>query len=54
MVIGCALHLFLVDPVVGGLGVLGLVLLLEPESNLLLGRLNGVRAMADVASDILF
>jgi hypothetical protein len=46
-------HLFLVDPVVRGL-LPGLHLLgLEPESDLLLGSLNGVGAVADVAADVL-
>ena len=46
-------HLFLVDPVVGGL-LPGLHLLgLEPESDLLLGGLDGVGAVADVAADVL-
>lgn len=35
------------------MGVVDELLLLEPESNLLLGGLDGVRAVADVASDIL-
>ena len=43
----------LVDPVVGGL-LPGVELLrLEPESDLLLGRLDGVGAVADVAADVL-
>jgi proteasome assembly chaperone (PAC2) family protein len=46
-------HLFLVDPVVRGL-LPGLHLLgLEPESDLLLGGLDGVGAVADVAADVL-
>jgi hypothetical protein len=46
-------HLFLVDPVVRGL-LPGLHLLgLEPESDLLLGSLDGVGAVADVAADVL-
>ena len=46
-------HLFLVDPVVGGL-LPGLELLgLEPEGDLLLGGLDGVGAVADVAADVL-
>lgn len=45
--------LLLVDPVVlSRLPPLDLALL-EPESNLLLGGLDGVRAVADVAADIL-
>lgn len=48
-----ALHLFLVDPLVlGGLPALDLALV-EPESDLLLGRLDGVGAVADVAADVL-
>jgi hypothetical protein len=46
-------HLFLIDPVVlGGLPALDFTLV-EPESNLLLSRLDGVRAVADVAADVL-
>jgi hypothetical protein len=45
--------LFLVDPVVlSRLPALDL-LLVEPESDLFLGRLNTVRAVADVAADVL-
>jgi hypothetical protein len=48
-----ARHLFLVDPVVlAQLPGLDLALL-EPKSNLLLGVLDGVGAVADVAADIL-
>lgn len=47
------MHLLLVDPVVlSRLPALDLGLL-EPESNLLLGGLDSVRAVADVAADIL-
>ena len=46
-------NLLLVDPVVGGLLPALELLRLEPESNLLLGRLDGVRAVADVAADVL-
>ena len=46
-------HLFLVDPVVLGLLPALDLALLEPESNLLLGRLDGVGAVADVAADVL-
>ena len=47
-------NLFLVDPVVlCGLPALDL-LLVEPQRDLLLGRLDGVGAVADVAADILF
>lgn len=46
-------HLFLIDPGVLRLLVGDEVLLGEPESNLLLGVLNRVRTMADVAADIL-
>lgn len=42
----------LVDPVELGLLVADDITLLEPESNLLLGVLNGVRAVADVAADV--
>lgn len=46
-------HLFLVDPVVLAL-LPGLDLaVLEPEGDLLLGVLDGVAAVADVAADIL-
>jgi len=46
-------HLLLVNPVVGGLLVADDLALGEPEGNLLLGVLNGVRTVADVAADIL-
>jgi hypothetical protein len=46
-------HLLLVDPVVGGLLPALELLRLEPESNLLLGRLDSVGAVADVAADVL-
>ena len=50
---GAINNLLLVDPVVGGL-LPGVELLrLEPESDLLLGRLDGVGAVADVAADVL-
>ena len=45
-------NLLLVDPVVGGLLPALELLRLEPESDLLLGRLDGVGAVADVAADI--
>lgn len=46
-------YLFLVDPLVLGL-LPGLDLLwLEPQSNLLLGGLDGIRAVADVSADVL-
>lgn len=46
-------HLFLVDPLVLGL-LPGLDLLwLEPQSNLLLGGLDGIGAVADVSADVL-
>lgn len=48
-----ALNLFLVDPVVLGLLPTVDLLLLEPEIDLLLGRLDAVGAVADVAADIL-
>ena len=45
--------LLLVDPaVLSGSPALDL-LLIEPESNLLLGGLHGVGAVADVAADVL-
>lgn len=48
------MHLLLVDPVVlSGLPALNLALL-EPESNLLLGGLDSVGAVADVAADVLW
>ena len=51
---GAINNLLLVDPVVGGL-LPGVELLrLEPESDLLLGRLDGVGAVADVAADVLW
>jgi hypothetical protein len=46
-------HLFLVDPVVGGLLPALELLGLEPEGDLLLGGLDGVGAVADVAADVL-
>lgn len=46
-------NLFLVDPVVLGLLVGDELLWLEPKSDLLLGALDGVRAVADVAADVL-
>jgi hypothetical protein len=46
-------NLLLVDPVVGGLLPALELLRLEPESDLLLGRLDGVGAVADVAADVL-
>lgn len=46
-------HLLLVDPVVGGLLPGVDLALVEPKSDLLLGRLNSVGAVADVAADIL-
>lgn len=50
---GRSMHLLLVDPVVlSGLPALDLTLL-EPQSNLLLGRLDSVRAVADIAADVL-
>lgn len=42
----------LIDPVELGSLVADDITLLEPESNLLLGVLDGVRAVADVAADI--
>ena len=47
------MHLFLVDPVVLGLLPVLDLALVEPESDLLLGRLNGIGAVADVAADVL-
>lgn len=47
------MHLLLVHPVVlSGLPALDLALL-EPKSNLFLGGLDGIRAVADVATDVL-
>lgn len=46
-------HLFLVDPGVLRLLVGDEILLGEPKGNLLLGVLDRVRTMADVAADIL-
>ena len=47
------LHLFLVDPlVVGRLPALDLALV-EPQGNLLLGGLDGIGTVADVAADVL-
>lgn len=47
------MHLsLLIDPVELGLLVADNITLLEPESNLLLGVLDGVGAVADVAADI--
>jgi len=43
----------LVDPAVLSLLVLNDLLWLEPEGNLFLSRLNGVRAVADVAAHVL-
>ena len=48
-----ARHLFLVDPVVLGLLVGVELLLLEPEVDLVLGGVDTVGAVADVAADIL-
>jgi len=47
------MHLFLVDPVVRGLLPALELLGLEPEGDLLLGGLDGVGAVADVAADVL-
>lgn len=53
MHLGYMKHLFLVDPLVLGL-LPGLDLLwLEPQSNLLLGGLDGIGAVADVSADVL-
>ena len=46
-------HLFLVDPVVLSLLVALDLLALEPEGDLVLGGLDTVGAVADVATDIL-
>lgn len=43
----------LVDPVLLGGGPVAELLRLEPEANLVVGRLNGIGAMADVAPDLL-
>merc|ERR1719180_700916 len=42
----------LVDPVLLGGGPVAKLLWLEPETNLMVGRLNGVGAVADVAPDV--
>merc|ERR1719342_1568200 len=42
----------LVDPVLLGGGPVAELLRLEPESNLVVGRLNGIRAVADVTSNM--
>ena len=47
------MHLFLVDPTLVNLGPALDLLLLEPEGDLLLGGLDAVGAVADVAADIL-
>ena len=46
-------HLFLVDPVMLSALPRNDLAFLEPKSNLLLGVLDGVRTVADVAADIL-
>lgn len=46
------MHLFLVDPIVLGRLPLENITLLEPKSNFLLGVLDTVGTVADVASDI--
>ena len=43
----------LVDPVLLGRGPVAELLRLEPKGNLVVGRLNSIRAMADVAPDLL-
>ena len=43
----------LVDPVLLGRGPITELLRLEPEGNLVVGRLNSIRAMADVAPDLM-
>ena len=43
----------LVDPVLLGGGPVAELLRLEPKGDLVVGRLNGIRAMADVAPDLL-
>lgn len=45
--------LVLVDPVVLGRLPAGDLLLIEPQSNLLLGALNSIGTVADVSADIL-
>lgn len=46
-------YLFLVDPTLVNLGPAVDLLLLEPEGDLLLGGLDAVGAVADVAADVL-
>ena len=43
----------LVDTVLLGGGPVAELLRLEPKGDLVVGRLNGIRAMADVAPDLL-
>ena len=43
----------LVDPVLLGGGPVAELLRLKPKGDLVVGRLNGIRAMADVAPDLL-
>ena len=43
----------LVDPVLLGGGPVAELLRLEPKGNLVVGRLNSIRAMADVAPDLM-
>ena len=47
------MHLFLVDPLVVGLLPAVDLALVEPEGDLLLGGLDGVGAVADIAADVL-
>lgn len=47
----CMLNLF-VNPVLGGWSPADKLLLIEPQSNLLFGGLNSVRAMNDVAANL--
>jgi len=49
---GTIMHLLLVDPVVASLLPALDLALVKPQCNLLLSGLNGVRAVADVATDI--
>ena len=43
----------LVDPVLLGGGPITELLRLEPEGNLVVGRLNSIRSMTDVAPDLM-
>lgn len=49
----CSINELTVDPALLGLSPGVDLLLVEPESNLLLGAVNGIGAVADVAADVL-